>query len=56
MSMSSKHEFIAKVLPLICKTCSRRIRIEKRLYEELDDNDFDFEKDQKTAKIISEEA
>lgn len=54
--ISKKDDFIQKVLCIMCKRCSRRTRIEARLKKELNDKDFDFEKDIIASKIIQEEA
>ena len=54
--ITPKSEFINLALKLICNNCSRRKRIVQRLYEELSEDEFDFEKDRKMAKIVQEEA
>ena len=56
MAMTPKQEFIEKVACLLCKKCCRPKRVKERLEKELSDEEFDFEKDQKAARIIQEEA
>jgi len=53
--ITPKDEFIKKVIDITCRHCSRRIRIEKRLREELGEEEFDFERHQKVDKIMLEE-
>ena len=53
--ITPKDEFIEKVIEIMCRHCSRRIRIEKRLREELGENQFDFERHERVDKIMLEE-
>jgi len=53
--ITPKEEFIEKVINIMCRHCPRRIRIEKRLREELIDKEFDFERHEKVDKIMLEE-
>lgn len=53
--ITPKNVFIEKVMLIMCRHCSRRIRIEKRLKEELGEDQFDFERHEHVDKIMLEE-
>lgn len=53
--ITPKDEFIKRVLEIMCKHCSRRIRVEKRLRAEISENGFDFDRQMVVDKIMQEE-
>ena len=55
MTTTPKAEFIEKVLKIVCKHCSRKIRIQKRLETELPDNSSDFAMQTIADRIVKEE-
>jgi hypothetical protein len=54
--ITPKQDFIKKVLEITCRHCSRRMRIENRLTNEICEQEFDFERHNKVDRIINEEA
>ena len=53
--ISPKEWFVNRVIELMCRNCSRKLRIERRLREEIGEYEFDHDRHEKVDKILKEE-
>ncbi len=53
--ITPKDVFIRRVMEIMCKHCTRRIRVEKRLQAEISENGFDLDRQPVVDRILQEE-